>query len=382
MKESITIRNFGPINEIEIDDIRPLTVFVGESGSGKSTIMKVIILFRWIYKMVNIRSYLKHSDISQAPFKFDFKSYLSGNGMIDYLKKDTEIIYSRGKNTISYSSSLKAYVIVPTEQLSLDKMCFIGDKRNIISDILSNKMGKKSISFYLKETLEDTLLALNHINYLDLNCLGLGVEFIAKKTSSGTKFYIQSKSGDKDYSINFEDSSSGTQTVVPLSLIIEYYSKKYNIVSAFNKSVLGYMSQNDQLADFKPVKNIGDIIFKNVHIHIEEPELSLYPESQRSLLNFIVNRCFVDKPTDYAMTMMMATHSPYIVNHLNLLIMAGNKNVPEENALLQFDNVDVFEVTDDGYLESLKREETFIIDTRILSQPISNIYKRYDSLKQ
>ena len=379
MKESIIIRNFGPITEIEIEDIRPLTVFIGESGSGKSTIMKVIILFRWIYKMVNIRSYLKHSDISQTPFGLEFKPLLIKNGLIDYLKDDTEIIYSRGDNTISYLGSLKAYIIVPTEQLSLDKMCFIGDKRNIIPDILANKMDRKTASFYLKETLDDTLLALNQISHLEINYLG--VEFVAKKTSSGTKFFIQNRLGNKDYSIDFENSSSGTQTVVPLSLIIEYYSKEYNLVNAFNKTILGYMSENDQLANFKPVKNIGDITFKNVHIHIEEPELSLYPESQRSLLNFIVNRCFIDKPTNYGMTLMMATHSPYIINHLNLLIMAGSKNSLVENALLNFEDVDVFEVTDDGYLESLKRKESFIIDTRILSDPISNIYERYDSLK-
>ena len=47
MKESILIRNFGPISEVVIEDIKPLTIFIGESGSGKSTVVKVIALFRW-----------------------------------------------------------------------------------------------------------------------------------------------------------------------------------------------------------------------------------------------------------------------------------------------------------------------------------------------
>lgn len=59
MKESIIIKNFGPLKEVEIDDIKPLTVFIGKSAGGKSIIMKVIVLMRYIYKMVNIRSYLK-----------------------------------------------------------------------------------------------------------------------------------------------------------------------------------------------------------------------------------------------------------------------------------------------------------------------------------
>jgi predicted ATPase len=379
MKESITIRNFGPVNEIEIEDIRPLTVFIGESGSGKSTVMKVIALFRWIYKMVSIRSYLKHSNISQSPFKFDFKAYLTKNGLIGYLKKDTEIIYSKGGDTISYSGSLDTGATIPEEHLSLDKMCFIGDKRNVIPDILANKMEKKALSFYLKETLGDTLLAIDRINQLDVDYLG--VKFVAEKTSNGTvKYYIQSHSDEKDYSINFESSSSGTQTVVPLSLIVEYYSSKYDLVAAFNKSIFGYMSQNDRLSDFKPIKDIGSIKYKNIHIHIEEPELSLYPESQRSLINFIVNRCFVKEHDDYNMTVMMATHSPYIINHLNLLIMAGRKGELEDDARLLLGDVDVFEITD-GYLNDLKRIDKFVIDTRPLSDPISNIYERYNSFK-
>ncbi|OAV65330.1 hypothetical protein Barb6_02904 [Bacteroidales bacterium Barb6] len=137
MKESIVIRNFGPIKEIEIEDIRPLTVFIGESGSGKSTIMKVVVLFRWIYKMLNIRSYLKHANISQSPFSFNFNSYLKNNGLTDFVKNNTEIIYKKGNNTISYHGSLDTSTTIPKDDLSLEKMCFIADKRNLIPDILA-----------------------------------------------------------------------------------------------------------------------------------------------------------------------------------------------------------------------------------------------------
>ena len=43
MKESIIIKNLGPLKEVEISDIKPLTVFIGKSASGKSTIMKIIV---------------------------------------------------------------------------------------------------------------------------------------------------------------------------------------------------------------------------------------------------------------------------------------------------------------------------------------------------
>jgi len=46
MKESIHIKNLGPIKDIQILEIKPFTVLIGDSGSGKSTLMKVIALFR------------------------------------------------------------------------------------------------------------------------------------------------------------------------------------------------------------------------------------------------------------------------------------------------------------------------------------------------
>lgn len=173
MQESIIIRNFGPIKNVEIKDIKPFTVFIGESGSGKSTIMKVIVLFRWIYKMVNIRSYLKHANITVSPFKFNFKEYLDNGGFEEeaYIHPDTEIIYKRGNNEISYIGSLNTNVIVPENDLSLDKMSFIADKRNIVPDILANN--SKADSFFVKETYEDFKIAYPFIRELPMNYLGV-----------------------------------------------------------------------------------------------------------------------------------------------------------------------------------------------------------------
>ena len=63
MKEYITIKEFGPLKNIENLEIKPFTVLIGESASGKSTLMKVVAMMRYIYKMANIRSYLYHSNI-------------------------------------------------------------------------------------------------------------------------------------------------------------------------------------------------------------------------------------------------------------------------------------------------------------------------------
>jgi hypothetical protein len=60
--------------------------------------------------------------------------------------------------------------------------------------------------------------------------------------------------------------------------------------------------------------------------------------------------------------------------------MAGKKGVLENGASLLLENVSVFEIIG-GYFNDLKQEDEFIIDSRSLSEPISNIYRRYDQLK-
>lgn len=86
-------KEFWSIERSEIDDIKPLTVFIGKSAGGKSIIMKVIVLMRYIYKMVNIRSYLKNAKITRSPFKLRFNSLLH-DGLKGMITAQTEIYYT------------------------------------------------------------------------------------------------------------------------------------------------------------------------------------------------------------------------------------------------------------------------------------------------
>jgi predicted ATP-dependent endonuclease of OLD family len=391
MQESIIIRNFGPIKDIEIKNISPFTVFIGESGSGKSTVMKVIVLFRWIYKMVNIRSYLKHANITESPFKFDFNEYLKNGGFEKeaYISPNTEIIYRKGNNEISYRGSLNTTIIIPEKELSLEKMSFIADKRNLIPDILAAQKitaKKKDISiddtinFFLRETYNDFAIASKPEYVKELDIAYLGVKYISKETSAGVKYYIENIDTTKNYEpIKLENASSGMQTVTPLSVIVEYFAKHYNFSKFGDKSIFKYLYESDNLKKFNTGLNIGDIKHKNIHIHIEEPELSLYPESQRSLVNFIVNRCFIEKHNDYNMTVMLATHSPYIINHLNLLIKAYDKDKLIEGAKINYDDLSVYQV-DEGKIYDLKIKNKKLIYTNPLSDTINAIYDEYERL--
>ncbi len=377
MTESIVIRNFGPINEIEIADIKPFTVFVGRSGIGKSTIIKVTALFRWIFKRASLRAYLRLSNVTASPFKFDFREYLKNGGMESYLKPDTEIVYQMGDCTITYSTSsgLSVGSIPNWDGISLEKICFITDKRNILPDLTSGGTTISIANFYLTELLKDYLDAVEKVNHLALPYLN--IDFEANPNAPKTRRYmISGHDANGEYRIKLQDASSGTQTVVPLSVIVEYYALRYDFVKVFNQSVIKALSESDSLANFNGSRNVGDLPNRRVNFHIEEPELSLYPESQVQLIDSMAKT--IDLPErEYSVGFAIATHSPYVINHMNLLARRHATEAP--GAKLPFSSMAVYEIID-GYLNNLAVEERQIFDTSLLSDPIDTIYTEFNSL--
>lgn len=375
MTEQLILRNFGSLNEVVIEDIRPYTFFIGPSGSGKSTILKMVAFLRWIYKMMCIRSYLNYSGIKVSPFSLNFKRHLKTLGMYDYLKSDTYIEYHYGSFELIYDKKLRlSQKNVLREELSLEKISFISDKRSLIGDILENNVSLKKRSFYMNETLDDYLLATEAIRNYDMP--SLGIQLKVKKTSNGEKHLIEPLD-NKGYSIHLNEASSGTQSSIPLSLIVEYFTKKYDIVSSLNDSVFRYASKSDSLKDFRATSNVGELPNKRVSIFLEEPEVSLYPATQRSLMNVIVSNC--NATHNYMMNLMIATHSPYIINHLNLLMKAYDKDVKVEGASLNYDEVAVY-VVNEGRIRDIKVQNAHLINTDLLSDDIDRIYDEYDQL--
>lgn len=84
------------------------------------------------------------------------------------------------------------------------------------------------------------------------------------------------------------------------------------------------------------------------------------------------------------MRLAIATHSPYIVNYLNLLAARADSPQNEGETSLTMDKMCVYHV-EDGYAYSLKIKSTNgtqIINTRVLSDPISDIYRSYNQIQE
>lgn len=374
--ESIYIRNFGPITEVDLNDIHSLLVLIGSSGSGKSTVLKLLSIFRWLYKRACIKTYLKRAGVKNLGKNIRFKTLLKTSGMDEYLKSNTHIVYRRGDTELLVESGNYKSGNVLVKNLSCEKVAFISDKRSIIADYLDHKIERRSAGYYLQDTIDNFMLAKDNIKKMDLEYLG--VTFKVEKTNNETKYRFYRT--DDEVSVRMSSGSSGMQTVTPLCMIAEYFASYFSPVKAFSESLWKYLSELDKLSEFSSVTNVGDIQDRNIHLLIEEPELNLDPCSQIKLINQLVDICF-DQQNGHNISLALATHSPYILNYLNLLIKRDELNAVETK--LSADKISVYEINS-GTSIDLKMDgvnEHKIVNAVSMSEPLSYIYSEYNKLR-
>ena len=389
MKESIIIKNFGPLKEVEIDDIKPLTVFIGKSAGGKSIIMKVIVLMRYIYKLVNIRSYLKNAKITRSPFKLRFNSLLH-DGLKGMITAQTEIYYTveinGNKYTLKYTNrGLQSDINIPDKDLIFFKEAYVSGMRSLIPIWASKAVSVKgeNLGFFFHETFNDFNDATDVIKEQKLEYLNLKMK-VRKSGNRPKLFTIESLQNDA-VPIELRYASSGIQTSAPLVAIVHYFAQEFSFKDAFQRSVLNYLYKQDLLTKFTLGINRNKL-GKYVHIHIEEVELSLAPEDQRAFMSNLVEEVFHKNKKDRKLGLMVSTHSPYIVNHLNVLLRAGYFEKARENyPFLEKDDIAVYRVNE-GKIISLMATDNdtgeYVINALDMSDTMERIFEEYESMEE
>ena len=123
---------------------------------------------------------------------------------------------------------------------------------------------------------------------------------------------------------------------------------------------------------------------KYVHIHAEEPELSLDPRSQRRLVDTMVRYTFHEHDDEREMGLVLATHSPYIINHINVLLRASySVKGREEYQFVMPDQLAAYKVTEGFLMDLMATDEVSgetVINTFDLSEIMEDIYNDYDAL--
>ncbi len=390
MKESIHIQNFGPLRDVRIDDIKPLTVLIGDSASGKSALMKVIAFMRYMYKKGNVRAYLKKANIdapirSQPFFKDELEPMVSLDTEIAYtVHMDSRLIY-----TVEYNPNENRLTVdynTGNEDLVFFKESYVSETRSIIPlwSLRGARFPGTNLGYYFNETFRGFSEATDRIKEQALDYIGMKMEVKTEPTRK--HFLISSKDGSNKY-FELENTSSGIQTSAPLMTIVRYFAHEFSFTNAFRRSVLDQLSDED-ISQFRPEINLKDLK-KYVHLYIEEPELSLDPKTQCLFINDLIREAFYrgdNKCPDDGrqLGLMFATHSPYILNHLNVLLKASYyEKAREHYPYINPDEIAVYRLHD-GEVHSLVEddEETGerIIDTYKFSETMEWILDKYESV--
>ena len=133
----------------------------------------------------------------------------------------------------------------------------------------------------------------------------------------------------------------------------------------------------------KGVKTINKAVvqterFKDtIDIHIEEPELSLFPNAQCRLIEKLIFTA-TNAIHDRTINMILATHSPYILNYINIIL---NQN-KDGRAKLTNEKVAVYRIFEGETQNLLMQNEKgyWIIDSYDLSETMSDIYNEFVNL--
>lgn len=387
IREFLRVKNVGALKNVERFELKPLTVLIGSSASGKSTLMKIIALMRYIYKRVNIKAYLKNSNIDGAIFYIRFQDLLK-DGMKNLVDKHSEIEYTVVVNGREYVLSYKKGKLetppsIPNEDLIFLKDAWVSEMRSVIPVWASRGALVKgsSFGFYFDETFSDFDEATDMVKNIDLDYLDMKLEVI--KGGNNQKKYMVSPKNNAYPAFELKFASSGTQTTAPMVTLMKYFSSEFSFKEAMRRSIIMMLFEKDLTEKYHPGIELANLP-KYVFMHAEEPELSLDPRSQRRLVNTITNYAFHEKNGDREVGLVLATHSPYIINHLNVLLRASYTE--KGRRLLPFimpENVSAYKVSEGSLINLMATDEESsqeVINTLDLSEIMEDIYNDYEAL--
>ncbi|MEY3219954.1 MAG: hypothetical protein RIT27_1311 [Pseudomonadota bacterium] len=402
LSERLIVKNFGPLKDVDIE-LKDIMVFIGPQASGKSTLAKILYLINDHLKLslgmvlddididdIDIQENLKRFNINFSSEKTEI--YYKIKDFVSCSIKNTKLTFDLSLKTINIFKQIREAIEKlenPSPQIfnNVKKFSFVPHSSNIkksninktsqpVSPIDRFNMQEEAILEHFAEESTYIPAERNTISSLSDSLMGVlaaGVSIPKFILDFGSKFEIARKNlitvyidflnityehsfgiGNRvfispEQSISLSEAASGLQSVIPLYLVTKHFAESNLLV-------------------------------------IEEPELNLFPETQKKLVEFIIETC-----RDKTKRLIITTHSPYILTTLNGLIQAHNtaRTKPElkdkvaeivpENRWIDFDKIGVYHVAD-GTVKRIMDDEYRLIDANPIDDVSDKLGREFDEL--
>ena len=390
----LIIKNIGPIKHVDIE-LNKINVIIGEQSSGKSTICKIASFCTWVEKTVSLEQ-------ETFPITKTFKEKLETfHKLQGYFNDNSEITYTSDIISIHYKySTLIEFNNVGRWSFKRPKIEYIPAERNMVGAIpnwFSVKLQDNNILSFMTDW-GDSRLIYTKDNSLPI--LNLDAAYYYDESKQEDSIRMQNEK-----TIKLAVASSGLQSAIPLLALFTAYTERMqeiNQLSSYQDRIqtsqiiekvsnqIRYKtarrkdeSNPAQLPEFETLQ-YENVSFKikpgtaaettqlldnfvktqYVSFFIEEPELNLFPATQRNLTYQLVKGALKGDNK-----LFITTHSQYILYALNNCMMghivkdkipaADKEKVTCKDAWVNPEDVSVWKITD-GSICSIQEEDGLI----------------------
>lgn len=398
----LIVHNFGAIKNATIE-IRKYNFFIGHTSSGKSTLAKLLTIFSnasfWTIKEGDFNKFSQMLEKYNINFEFGpdtFIEYTSDKYIWEITSNNFHTNYEDAdllemadnvdsyefilkfiekkegnkafvnlidslKNIINNSNSLKSgdsYVINTIKVLLKDfiyEECipvYIPAERLLITtfsnSIFSLLQAGASIPDCIKDFGSLYEKARSQYKNIDIDILNINVSF----DKQGDKIYLM----DEGKELQLSQASSGIQSIIPLWIV-------------FNQFV---ESKKKQM------------------LVIEEPELNLFPSTQRFLIDWIMKKMRKSNGS-----IVITTHSPYVLSVVDNLILAQEilrksadkklavskiREIIPSMALVDFNEVSSYFFNSNGIVKDIKDTDIKSLGAEYIDEASNELGYIFDEL--
>ena len=349
----IIIKNFGPLSEADVY-LKRINIIIGPQSQGKSTLLKIASYCSWVEKRIELTQ-------SEAYFQSD-NNFAAGlvvfHKMQNYIRKGSFVSYESEYMCFSYDFDSQKFTFSWKDkrwEYRRPKISYIPSERNIVAAIPSwfeVSMERNNIRNFMTDWENARKATVNSLPILNLD---IAYHYDSSKKKDEVVV------GDNNTSVDFTNTSSGLQSLIPLFVLLNYlYSTQYESEKAkrisgdwedtdlsntiyeklfkekgrtegtvqkyisvlddskvsvrlpFTKAVGGSLLKFDDEETYNEFNDIYNRYLLTDHniVFLEEPENNIFPPTQAQVSDWLIEHT---KEREYNF-LAIATHSPYVLN--------------------------------------------------------------------